>query len=309
MLFHRALHLECKFCVNILEHIPHFSFVIRIWKGYYPDSYEDRISASLFRHRYKDVKPAQDQTSNKFLCDKCDGTFGRKRDLKRHEISVHYGKNYECDHCPLKFTRRDNLEEHERTFHWKEEALGHQCDICKERFRKKANLVRHAKVTSVCEICSAVFCTTKQLQYHKRSSHLEPHSCESCKKSFSDKSSLKRHNESRFKSDGSLKNCCEVCSSEFCSLQDLLKHNRIHPKKCHYCGKTFSTNRNLSVHLANREDILCSKCGILLCSKSELRVHTNSVHNIKQCDLCMQSYDLENYKYHMYAEHQKLAES
>ena len=173
----------------------------------------------------------------------------------------------------------------------------------------KANLVQHSKVSSVCEICFAVFCTTKQLQFHKRSSHNEHHSCVSCKKSFSEKGNLMRHTAGRHRADGSWKNFCEICSSGFCSLQDLLKHNRIHPKICTYCEKTFSTNRNLSVHLANREEILCSKCGIELCNYSELRVHNNAVHNIKQCNMCWKSYDLENYKYHMYAEHQQLAES
>ena len=309
MLFHRALHVECKFCSNILDHIPHPSFVIRQVRGYYPEFYEERLDASLFEHNYKEVKPTQEQPSNEFACDKCDGNFVRKRDLKRHEISVHYGKKYECDHCALKFTRKDNMEEHKRCFHFKEGALEHQCDICKVTFKKKANFVQHAKVSSVCEICFAVFCTNKQLQFHKRSSHNEQHSCDSCKKSFSEKRSLMRHIAGRHRADGSWKNYCEICSSGFCSLQDLLKHNRIHPKNCTYCEKTFSTNRNLSVHLANREEILCLKCGIELCNYSELRVHNNAVHNIKQCNMCWKSYDLENFKYHMYAEHQQLAES
>ena len=54
---------------------------------------------------------------------------------------------------------------------------------------------------------------------------------------------------------------------------------------------------------------MCSKGGVVLCNTSELRVHNNAVHNIKQCNLCWKSYDLENYKYHMYDEHQQLAES
>ena len=309
MLFHRALHLECKFCWNLLDHIPHPSFVIRKVRGYYPEFHEERLSASLFKHCYNDVKPTQEQPSNKFACDKCDGTFVRKRDLKRHEISVHYGKRYECHRCAMKFTRKDSMDEHERNVHFREEGLQHQCDICKVTFKKKANLVQHSKVSSVCEVCFAVFCTTKQLQFHKRNSHNVQHSCDSCKKSFSEKGNLKRHVEGRHRADGSWKIFCEKCSSDFCSLQDLLKHDKIHPKKCTYCDKTFTTNRNLSVHLANREDILCSKCGIVLCNISELRVHNNAVHNIKQCNLCGKIYDLENYKYHMYAEHQQLVES
>jgi len=310
MLFHRALHLSCKFCSSLLDHIPHYSFVVERVAGNLPDLYRERISASLFEHQYWDRKPVQREASDKFECDKCDGSFTRKQDLKRHEISVHYGKKYGCDQCTLKFTRVDSLEEHVRNFHLKEGASELQCDICKEIFKKKANLVRHAKVYSVCEVCCAVFCTTKQLQSHRRTSHLEPHSCDACKKSFSNSSSLKRHIQGRHRKDGSWKNFCEICNCGFCSFQDLLKHNRNHhPKECEYCGKSFSTNRNLSVHLTNREDILCSKCGILLCNYSELKTHTNDVHNIKQCDLCLKNYDLENYKYHMYAEHQQLVEN
>ena len=73
LLFHRALHLGCKFCANLLEHIPNVSFVIRQVRGYLPDLYEERLSASLFEHRYKDITPIQLQPSNMFTCDKCEG--------------------------------------------------------------------------------------------------------------------------------------------------------------------------------------------------------------------------------------------
>ena len=116
-------------------------FIIRQFRGSYPKFYEERLSASLFEHSYKDVKPTLEQPSNKFVCDKCDGKFVRKRDLKRHKISVYYGKKYECDHCALKFTRKDSMEEHERSFHFKEEALDHQCDICEQEFQNIFKLI------------------------------------------------------------------------------------------------------------------------------------------------------------------------
>lgn len=307
LLFHRAAHLNCKFCLNMLDHIPNLSPVIRHVRGYLPDLYEECLSASLFEHCYNEIDPVQD-FSSKFSCDKCDKQFERKSDLKRHEFSIHYGKKHFCRYCAMQFSRDDTLWEHVKLIHWKKEMPKFQCEVCKDTFQKKANLNQHVKTSSVCELCFTVFCTEKQLQLHKKSSHLASHSCDACKKCFKEKSSLKRHLEGRHKVDGSWKNFCGICNIGFCSLQDLLRHNRSHPKKCDHCGKTFSSNRNLSVHLAKREDILCTECGIMLCNEYDLRVHTNSVHNVKQCKLCLKIFCIDSFKHHMYAEHQKLVD-
>ena len=40
LVFHRAPHMNCKFCLNVLEHLPHMQFEVCDMKGYYPDRYE-----------------------------------------------------------------------------------------------------------------------------------------------------------------------------------------------------------------------------------------------------------------------------
>ena len=91
LIFHRALHLTCKFCSNLLEAIPNASLVIHKTKGYWPKFYSVSIDASLFRHFYRTIEPEYHQSSG-FSCDKCGLNFQRKSNLKKHEISKHSGR-------------------------------------------------------------------------------------------------------------------------------------------------------------------------------------------------------------------------
>ena len=309
LLFHRAPHLNCKFCKDVLNCLPNMKFIVLKIQGYYPDFYYKPISASLFDHWYGDNDPTRGEDSSKFSCDKCDKLFGKKAQLKKHELSVHFGSKYPCMFCGLQFTRKDNLEHHMKEFHCtaKDKLVQHQCEVCREMFRKKSNLVRHAKMVRICETCSSVFCSTRQLLQHQRSIH-PTYSCKDCKKSFPDRANLKRHVDGSLK-EGGTRNVCEHCDLGFCSIRDLSRHNRMnHPNKCKYCGNSFSSNQNYKNHILKREDNLCTKCGKLLCSDRDLRIHINSVHNTRECRICLVSYCFENYKHHMYTEHQELIE-
>ena len=73
LIFHRVLHIQCKFCHNVFEHIPSMNFVICGLKGYWPDIYEVRTSAFIMLHRHSIKRmPDLDKSSSKFSCDKCD---------------------------------------------------------------------------------------------------------------------------------------------------------------------------------------------------------------------------------------------
>ena len=305
LVFHRAPHMNCKFCLNALEHIPHLEFVIRQVRGNYPDWHDVRISASLFRHVLKDIKVVKDECS-RFACDKCSKTFNKIGDLKKHEVSVHYGEKHECEYCGVKFSRHDNLRDHIEIFHT-ENCHKYECELCMKYFTKKSHFVRHRKVSHTCKSCLAVICTTNQLQVHKKIDHPE-YPCGHCQRSFQDRANMKRHTGSSHNENGTWKNYCEICTIGFCSFLDLARHNKIHPKVCKVCGKTFKTNWSLKVHMMKREEKPCTKCGKILCNKNDMKIHVNRIHNQKQCKICSERIFTKYMKHHMYSVHQQVIE-
>ena len=96
-----------------------------------------------------------------------------------------------------------------------------------------------------------------------------PHSCDSCKKSLG---SLKRHIV-----------CRHSAASTWKIGRIFVKQDRIHPKM-QILWENLSTNKHFIVDLAYREDLLCSKCGIVPCIFSDLKLHDNAVHSIKRCN-------------------------
>jgi hypothetical protein len=306
--FHRANHTNCRFCANLESIIPHFDYKIEFERVYYPavrpqfERFFLRLgSASLFKHTYT-AQPVWKKDSM-FHCDKCEKTFKKMSELKRHEFSVHFGKKENCPYCGLKSSRKDNLEAHIRLVHgFKSKSL--QCEVCQETFNKKSNFQRHVSNTRTnCSICSDIFCTLKQLQQHRK----ECHPCSKYGRAFQDQANLDRHVEA---SATSFK--CEMCDKDHCTLLEFKKHKKIHEHQsdieCCHCKKMFSSKFNMKTHIANRSEHKCGKCGEMFCNGRGLMLHHSLIHDIKTCDICSKTLSQKNYKWHMYSEHQQLVE-
>ena len=150
-------------------------------------------SASLFKHNYT-TQPLW-KVDSLFHCDKCEKTFKRMSHLKRHEVSVHFGKKESCPHCGLNYSRKDNLEAHIISVHGTK-SKSFQCEVCQETFNKKLNYQRHVNnIKTNCSICSDIFCTLKQLQQHRTECHSQQSNfeCCHCKEIFSSKFNMKTH--------------------------------------------------------------------------------------------------------------------
>ena len=96
-----------------------------------------------------------------------------------------------------------------------------------------------------------------------------PHSCDSSKKSLG---SLKRHIVCRHSADSTWKIGRIFVKQDRTKMQIFLEN--------------FSTNKHFIVDLAYREDLLCSKCGIVPCIFSDLKLHDNTVHSIMRHNQC-----------------------
>ena len=70
------------------------------------------------KKKKKLVTIKKDPENNKFMCEICEVTFSRKKDLKDHKISVHDEKNpFGCNLCDYSCRQRGNLNRHMITAH------------------------------------------------------------------------------------------------------------------------------------------------------------------------------------------------
>jgi len=193
LLHHRACHNSCRFCLSILGIFPQFTFTVLEKRSGY-NSEPLPVKSYIFYHVY-DKRFQHEDVSSQFKCDNCPTSFKRKQDLRRHEISQHFGLKHKCDRCGNNFTRHENLLAHKASVHGKKETKL-QCEKCNEIFTKKSNFTRHISGSvhedgsskNACDVCDEEFCTNRKLL-----KHLQTHTvyeCVHCQKTFTSKQSL-----------------------------------------------------------------------------------------------------------------------
>ena len=78
----------------------------------------------------------------KYKCLKCDASFTRRPNLKRHVESVHEGKKpFKCSICDSSFAQSGNLKKHIATVHEGQKPF--KCSICDSSFTQSGDLKRH----------------------------------------------------------------------------------------------------------------------------------------------------------------------
>ena len=134
LLHHKARHLLCKYCENLHETFPQYSYTVLYKRKYSEDP--EPFKAFMFKHVWDDrFQNSGDDSSGLFMCDNCASIFKRKADLRRHKISQHFEFKHSCDLCGNKFTRLESLLLHLRNIHDKNEKT-FQCDECEENLIK-----------------------------------------------------------------------------------------------------------------------------------------------------------------------------
>ncbi|XP_054674415.1 LOW QUALITY PROTEIN: gastrula zinc finger protein XlCGF57.1-like [Grus americana] len=157
-------------------------------------------------------------------CTECGKSFGKSRDLKKHQQMHTAARPFSCLQCGRRFRLKQILASHQKV-HGGEKPFG--CADCSKRFGQKHHLLSHRHVHT----------------------GEKPFTCRHCGHRFSQKHHLVSHQRIH---TGERPFACAHCPEAFRDRKTLTIHQRIHtgekPYKCGECGKTCSQKQHLKSH-------------------------------------------------------------
>lgn len=129
------------------------------------------------------------------------------------------------------------------------------CKLCSYAGRTASavyvHMSTHANDSYVCEICSKIFKSNRNLNDHLRRVHskIKRHHCTYCDKKFVDKYMLKVHIRSH---TGVRPYKCNICEKAFIRSDGLKEHMRIHGQgafyQCKMCERRFVSRKSITKH-------------------------------------------------------------
>lgn len=169
-----------------------------------------------------------------------------------------------------------------------------KCYGCGNEFINRLELQKHFNENHrtesgvSCAKCDKEFSKQDHLKSHFLAAHTENQfNCNRCEKNFRYKSALERH--VKIVHENQRNHVCAKCGKSFGLKYDLTKHyetNHDESKKmqrtCQICGKIFSKERNLQMHILaihNEKSFECEVCAKKFSFKSAKDRHIKVVHH------------------------------
>ncbi|VDL11689.1 unnamed protein product [Hymenolepis diminuta] len=145
------------------------------------------------------------------------------------------GRRYHCRRCRKKFLRKRDLNRHQHTIHG---ILAYICKTrgCTERFETMTDLVNHRSRVHLtnrtprnCKLCNRKFVTEKSLMMHLRWHNLRPFRCKKCTCYFQTRKEWSEHRHSEYlaekdqqKSKSPIRNAAPLSKKEEKEMQAVL---------------------------------------------------------------------------------------
>ncbi|XP_026675847.1 zinc finger protein 226-like [Diaphorina citri] len=260
-------------------------------------------------------------------CPVCHKTYSTPKTMRRHLRQVHTSqKRYLCDICGKQFTSTNRVNIHKACVH---SSTGNkfECIYCKKKYRRKFDLKEHINKHTGnkpyhCQICKESFYTLKtyrgDLKRHEQLAEQsdEMHSTSKFQNKIKkplDTGDLSWEEWNELVLSGTKK--CPVCHKTYSTPRQMRIHLReAHSQKkyaCDVCGKQFTSTNRVSQHKAHshfgiiktiQRKFECDFCKKKFYRNFDLQEHINTHTGNKpyQCQICNKSFGTRrNYRLHL----------
>ncbi|XP_058798727.1 zinc finger protein 665-like isoform X4 [Phymastichus coffea] len=230
-----------------------------------------------------------------YFCNECDYSTAKKNALFQHikkaaghskqSGSRNKDRLFSCDQCPYTNKNRYELKVHVIRKHSNE--YNYECEQCGKKYKIKGDLTNHIRFQHreqpiICDVCGKTCGNSNSLYVHQKFAHYKAEfECHICHRRMVSQANLDEHvlKQHEQRQDA----ICEECGKTFTRQSRLKIHMRIHlgikPHDCKLCGKAFSRKTALRQHLlihTGQRPYLCDICGKSFTQKPGLISHRKS---------------------------------